>query len=180
MRSLPVFAQVMIVNPRFAARALRRAWIAPALVLALPGAAQALTTAQPGIPAKPSASATVEQCVTAVPQPERSATFVWEMTAVPGTARMQMRIEVLERAPREQFFHGVSYPGLGQWLRAAPGVKTYKNIDKVADLSAPAFYRAAVHFRWINARGRVIKSLELKTSHCEEPAPPAPVSTTGA
>jgi hypothetical protein len=135
--------------------------------------------AAPGIalgaasPAKAPASASLEQCVTAVQQPARSATFVGEMNAIPGTWRMQMRIEVLERPPQETLFHAVTYPGLGVWLRSASGVKTFKNFDKVTDLSAPAVYRAAVHFRWLGGHGRVIRTLVLRTAHCEQPAPPA-------
>lgn len=162
-----------------------------ACALALAGAAQGAalaqgsTAAQGATPAsgaapsaqgaalRQSASATLEQCVTAAQQLERSATFVGEMTAIPGTARMQMRIEVLERMPREALFHQVSYPGLGQWLRAVPGVHTYKNLDKVTDLSAPAVYRADIHFRWLNAKGRLIRSLELHTGRCDQPATPA-------
>ena len=83
---------------------------------------------------------------------------------------MQMRIEVLERVPREALFRTVTYPGLGVWLRAAPGVKTFRNLDRVTDLSAPAFYRAAVHFRWLNARGHVMRSMDLRTPPCQEPA----------
>ena len=122
------------------------------------------------------ASATLEQCVTAPNQIERSATFVGEMNAVPGTARMMMRIEVLERMPKEAFFRTVTYPGLGTWLRASAGVKTYKNLDKVTDFAAPASYRAAIHFRWVGAKGRTIKTLELRTPRCEQPVPRAPAS----
>jgi hypothetical protein len=148
---------------------------APAAALALasgtqPAAAAGAGTDHTAAQAKPPAAALLEQCVTAVSQTERSATFTGEMTAVPGTARMQMRIEVLERPEHETVFHAVSYPGLGSWLRASPGVKTYRNLDRVTDLSAPAAYRAAIHFRWLNARGRVIKALELRTPRCEQPA----------
>jgi len=139
-----------------------------------PAAASADATAVQGAAVKASAGATLEQCVTSTQQLERSATFVGEMTVIPGTARMLMRIEVLERVPHEALFHQVSYPGLGQWLRAAPGVRTYKNLDKVTDLSAPADYRAAVHFRWLNAKGRLIRSQELRTGRCVQPAAPAP------
>jgi len=144
-----------------------------AYVLALPGAAFGATALPSAAVNKLPATATVEQCVTSVEQPERSVTFVGEMSAIPGSARMLMRIEVLERAPKEALFHAVTYPGLGLWLRASSGVRTYKNLDKVTDLSAPAVYRAAVHFRWLNAKGRLIRSLELRTGRCEEPAPPA-------
>ena len=54
----------------------------------------------PGGPVLPSTggpSATLEQCVTSGVQAERSATFLGEMTATPGTGRMSMRIELQER-----------------------------------------------------------------------------------
>ena len=38
-------------------------------------------------------------------QTERSATFAGEMTAIPGTARMAMRIDMQERLPGEALFH---------------------------------------------------------------------------
>jgi hypothetical protein len=123
------------------------------------------------------ASASLEQCTTAVAQMDRSATFVGEMNAVPGTARMQMRIEVLERTPHEVVFHPVSSPGLGTWQRSSPGVKTYKTVNKVTDLSGPALYRAIIHFRWLSARGHVIKALELRTARCDQPGSSPPAAT---
>jgi len=142
-----------------------------ACALALPVAAQAAVGQSVAVP-KQSAAATIEQCVTAVNQAERSATFVGEMTATPATAHMQMRIEVLEKLPKDASFHTVLAPGLGVWRVAAAGVKVYKYLKQVTNLSAPAVYRGAVHFRWLNAKGRQIKSLELRTPRCEEPAPP--------
>ncbi len=124
---------------------------------------------------KPSASATLEQCFTATLQSERSATFGGEMTAIAGSVRMEMRIELLERMPAEPLFHSVLAPGLGVWRTAATGVKVYKYIKQVTNLSAPATYQGAVAFRWLNARGRPIKQMELRTPRCEQPAPPAPV-----
>jgi hypothetical protein len=140
--------------------------LAPALA-AVGDSVAAQAAAAPRVPA---ATATVEQCVTSGSQPERSATFVGEMNAVPGTARMLMRIEVLERLPSEGSFRTVSFPGLGLWLRSSVGVKTYKDLDKVTDLSAPALYRAAIHYRWLNARGHTIRSLDLRTPQCVQPA----------
>jgi hypothetical protein len=125
---------------------------------------------------KPVVSATLEQCVTSTEQPERVATFAGEMAALPGTAKMQMRIDVLERMPRETVFHEVLAPGLGVWRTAAPGVKTYKYLKEVTNLSAPAFYRAAVRFRWLNSKGRLIRSLQMLTPKCQEPV--TPVSPT--
>ena len=81
------------------------------------------------------AAATVEQCVTTGEQTDRSATFSAEMTAVAGTARMAMRIEVQERLPGEELFHTVSAPGLGVWRGSASGVKIYQYVKQVTNLS---------------------------------------------
>ena len=131
------------------------------------------------VSATPIASATLEQCATAtIPQTERSATFAGEMTAVAGTARMEMRIDLEERALGELAFRTVSAPGLGVWHSSTAGVKVFAHIQQVTNLSAPAFYRAAVRFRWLNAKGRVLKSEELRTARCEQPATPAPSSAS--
>jgi hypothetical protein len=127
--------------------------------------------------AKPIASATLTQCATAtIPQTERSATFAGEMTAIAGTARMQMRVELQERIPGEMLYRTVADPALGVWRGSTPGVKLFTHIQQVSNLSAPAVYRGVVHFRWVNAKGRTIKAEELSTAVCEQPAPPASTS----
>jgi hypothetical protein len=118
-------------------------------------------------------SATLEECQTATADSERSATLGGEMAFVPGAARMQMRIDVLERIPGETRFHPVSGLGAGGWISSSPGVRSYRYLRQVTNLSAPAFYRGAVHFRWLNARGHVMKSGELLTPICPQPLNPA-------
>ena len=157
--------------------------LAPAgCALALLGGAQARADVQqtggsqtpalgPGPAAQPGVSATLEQCQTALAQTERSATFAGEMAGIPGTARMQMRIDVEERLPDDTRFHTVHAPGLGVWRSSAPAVKSYKYLKQVTNLSAPAYYRAAVRFRWLNADERLIKALERRTPVCYQPAP---------
>ncbi len=132
-----------------------------------------VSTARTGLsePTKPVASATLQQCLTAETQAERSATFAGEINAIPGSTRMEMRIEVLERTPGEATYHVVSAPGLRVWSSSAPGVKTYKNLNKVTNLAAPAFYRATVRFRWLGAKGKLLKTQLLRTRRCEQPAP---------
>lgn len=140
------------------------AWLALApRALSMPAASSAQGTSTGS---KPVVSATLEQCLTAAQQAERAATFAGEMTAIPGTAKMEMRIDVLERQPKELLFHAVAAPGLGVWRTAAPGVKTYRYLKEVTNLTAPAAYRAAVRFRWLNSRGKLIKSLEMRTPRC--------------
>jgi hypothetical protein len=137
-------------------------------------------TGQPGAGGGVSgASATLEQCFTAATQAERSATFSGEMTAIPGTARMAMRIDVQERMPGEALFHTISAPGLGVWRSSDPGVKIYKYLKQVTNLSSPAFYRAMVRFHWLNARSRLIRRMERLTPRCVQLAPvPTPMPPT--
>lgn len=139
---------------------------APDVAASVPANAGVATHAPAQV--KPLAAATLEGCQTAAVQAERSATFVGEMTAVPGTSRMLMRIDILERSGAETSFRTVAYPGLNDWLRAAPGVKTYKNLDRVTDLAAPAEYRASIRFRWLGAHGRLLKSSEERTPVCAQ------------
>lgn len=128
----------------------------------------------------PAAAATLEQCVTTGPQAERSATFSGEMRLVPGATRMQMRIEVLVHTPGEVGFRPVSYPGLGAWRNASTGVRIYKNLSRVTNLSGPATYRADISFRWTNARGRTVRTLEALTPRCAEPASKAAAEASAA
>jgi hypothetical protein len=124
-------------------------------------------------PAATGVTATLEQCVTSVVQSERSATFTGEMTALPGTVKMSMRIDVEERGPEDLEFHAVSGQGIGVWRSSEPKVKVYKYLRQVTNLSSPAAYRALVHFRWINARGHVLRRAERVTTRCLQPAAPS-------
>lgn len=139
--------------------------------------APALATQSTATPPKLPGSATLEQCTTSTEQAERSATFAGEMTAIPGTAKMEMRIDVLERLPHEAEYHAVVAPSLGGWRMAAPGVKSYRYLRQVTNLSAPASYRGEIRFRWLNAKGKLIKALELRTPRCLQPQSPGGQST---
>ena len=145
--------------------------LAAALAAATPAGAQVLEpVGMPSTPAPGSSSATLEQCVTSAVQTERSVTFAAEMTAVAGAARMSIRIDLEERAPGEAEFHGVNASGLGVWRTADPKVKVYKYLKQVSNLSSPASYRGFVRFRWLSARGHVIKRAERLTTRCLQPA----------
>jgi hypothetical protein len=99
------------------------------------------------------------------------------MTAIPGTARMEIRVDVEERTPGEPQYRIVSAPGLGVWRASDVGVKQYTHIQQVTDLAAPAFYRGVVRFRWLNAKGRLLKAEEVRTPRCEQPAAPTTSAT---
>jgi hypothetical protein len=125
------------------------------------------------------ASAALAQCVTAVPEVERSATFSGEMTAIPGTVRMAMRIDVQERMPAEAAFHTITAPGLGVWRVSDQKVRVYRYLKQVTNLHSPASYRALVRFRWLTARGHVLRHAERPTPRCLQPASPTPSSQGG-
>jgi hypothetical protein len=139
---------------------------APAAMGAFSGGAR---TGQVGAGASPSASTTLEQCVTATLQSERSATFSGEMTAVAGSVRMAIQIKIQAQLPGEAQFHTVNAPRLGAWRTSDPGVKTFRYLKQVTNLFAPALYRAAVRFRWLNAKGHMIKDTERRSAKCEQP-----------
>src|ERR1700731_2677299 len=74
------------------------AWTAPAQAAGSAGSAAARGSAQ-------LYSATLMECVPSSIQAERSATFAGEMTAIPGSMRMAVRIDLQERLPGEGLFH---------------------------------------------------------------------------
>ena len=71
-----------------------------------------------------------------------------------------MRVDVLEeRCPTKRCFHTVAAPGLGVWRRSAPGVKVYKYLKQVTNLSAPGrLPRVPCGFRWLSATGRLLQA----------------------
>jgi hypothetical protein len=155
--------------------------LACVLVLSLAAGAQASApgtgtsgsgSQQTSPPAPGSASATLEECVTAPQAEQRAVSFSAEMTAVAGTMRMAMRIDLEERLPGETEFHAVTAQGIGSWRSSDPKVKVYKYLKQVTNLSAPAAYRGFVRFRWLNAKGHVIRRTERLTARCAQPAPP--------
>ncbi len=60
------------------------------------------------------------------------------------------------------------------WRGRRPGVKIYRYLKEVTNLAAPAAYRATVRFRWLNGKGKLMRSAELKTARCLQPATPKP------
>ena len=114
-------------------------------------------------------SVTLEQCVTSTVQSERSATFTAQMVSNATTQKMTMRIELQQRVRGETEFHSIIAPGLGAWHSSEPGVKIYKYVKQVTNLTAPGAYRAVVRFRWIGDKGHVLKRAELHTQRCLQP-----------
>jgi len=120
-------------------------------------------------PAEGNATVGIEQCLTSTVQLERSATFTAQMTATSATEKMAMRLELQQRIGGESEFHTLAAPGFGVWRNSEPGVKIYKYVKQVTNLTAPAAYRVLVRFRWIGESGRLLRRDEERTPRCVEP-----------
>ncbi len=83
---------------------------------------------------------------------------------------MAIRIEVQELMSGEALFHTVTAAGLDAWRVSDPGVKAFRYNKQVTNLFAPATYRATIHFRWLNAKGRLMRSSVRHTLRCRQPA----------
>ena len=151
--------------------------LALAAALAMPSGALAASPLPSSLPApslanpqpSTSASAALTQCTVAVEQNDRSSTFAGQMVAISTTQRMMMRISVQERSPSDQVFHTISAPGLGSWRSSEAGVKVYKYFRQVTNLPAPGDFRGVITFRWLTARGHVLRQTVRDTQSCQEP-----------
>lgn len=119
------------------------------------------------------AAATLEKCVTSADPSERYATFAGRMTAIAGSSGMAMRIGIEVRSAGEPFhlLETTSAPGLGAWRSSEPGVKIFKDLKQVTNLSVPLDYRGVLRFRWTSSKGIVIKRETLRTPVCRQVAP---------
>jgi hypothetical protein len=86
---------------------------------------------------------------------------------------MMMRFSLLQRlgpGPKGTF-KKLSVPGWGSWEKSDPGRQGFVFTKRVEGLVAPAAYRAAITFRWLDAKGRVQRTTTRTTAACEQPDP---------
>jgi hypothetical protein len=141
-------------------------------VLSGAGAGQALGATPTPTPGR--TTATVETCHPAADLASRYATFAAQMSAVPGTAQMSIRLELDERTPADLDFLPLSgVPGFGVWKSSAPGVDIFGYSQEVSSLSSPASFRVTVNYRWIGPHHRVIRRARRMTPACSLPRTPA-------
>lgn len=97
------------------------------------------------------------------------------MRPLTGTARLQLRFELLGRRHGSASYRNVSGGDLGRWIspqNPTLGVRAGDVwiVDKrVVDLRAPAAYRFRVSFRWIDAHHRIIATATKLTPKCSQP-----------
>ncbi len=139
--------------------------VAPLIVLAalaLPAAAQAQA---PPLRVKLSA------CQRGPAATDRTATFVGSMPAVAGTRRMGMRFDLLMRVAPATAFAPVKAPKLGVWQKSTARRPSsgFVFTQRVQGLTAPAWFRARVHFRWYGKGGKLLRSATRTSAICKQP-----------
>ncbi|QEC47709.1 hypothetical protein FSW04_09070 [Baekduia soli] len=114
-------------------------------------------------------AARVTACTTGVDPADRAVAFTGSMPATAGSRSMQMRFVLLQRRGATGTFRAVDVPDWGGWEHSGPGRAGFVFTRRIASLLAPAGYRAAVYFRWLDRRGRVQRMLHRTTPACEQP-----------
>jgi hypothetical protein len=118
-------------------------------------------------PAQAAQNASV--ALTACAPHERAAEFEARMASVEGAARMRMRFTLQVRKPGKAVFRRVAAPGFDVWTTAGAGKRRYVFTRRVEALIGPASYRAAVRFRWVDARGATVASARAHSRACRQP-----------
>lgn len=134
--------------------------------------------AQAAADAAPRAELRNLQCVRALDPPARAVSITAVMRSLPGTRRLQMKVELLNRSAAGAPFSAVSPPSgsaLGAWISPTAPTLGQRPADvwqvklPVADLAAPATYRYRVRFRWLGTGGRVLRTTTVLSARCRQP-----------
>lgn len=89
------------------------------------------------------------------------------MHAVPGTARMALRIRLLEKYG-DGDFERVSAPGLGVWRKSRAGATAFRYKQRVRGLHQGAVYRAVIRYRWLGSDGTAFLKARRRSQVCDQ------------
>jgi hypothetical protein len=121
----------------------------------------------------PALSARTLACTTGPDDAARAAVFSGAMPAAAGTRRMMMRFVLQQRlgpGPKG-VYKKLTIPDWGDWEKTDPGRRGFVFTKRVEALVTPAAYRAAITFRWLDAKGHVQRTTTRTTPACEQPDP---------
>jgi hypothetical protein len=138
-------------------------------VFLLAATGSALARAQ-DVGSRPPLRARLAECSSGQSPAARYAVFAASMPAVPGSMRMGIRFDLLQRAPGGAFAP-VAVPRWGVWERSRPGVPGFLYSKRIDALAAPAAYRALVRFRWYGPNGATVRRARRLTAICRQPDP---------
>jgi hypothetical protein len=114
-------------------------------------------------------------CQKALDPPERAVSIQAVMRPVAGTAKMQMRFQLMRQGASGGPFKMVRGRLLGSWISPQNSTLGQRPDDvwllnhPVVDLSAPATYRFRVAFRWIGVQGQQLSTAVQTSANCYEP-----------
>jgi hypothetical protein len=111
----------------------------------------------------------VTACTTGVAEADRAAAFTGAMPSATGSRSMQMRFVLLQRRGMTGTFKALVVPDWGVWESSEPGRPGFVFTQRIDSLLAPAAYKAAVYFRWLDRKGRVLRMVRRTTGACEQP-----------
>jgi hypothetical protein len=121
---------------------------------------------------RPPLRARLVACEAGATPAERFAVFTGSMPALAGATRMEMRFDLLQRHIGALGFARIPLPKWGQWEHTERrGIAGFIFTKRVEQLSAPASYRAAVRFRWLDAVGNVLRTARRVSASCHEQDP---------
>jgi len=109
----------------------------------------------------------VRSCETGDTAKQRAATFYARMYAVKGTNTMAMRFTLINRAGAGPPTV-VDNPSLSQWRKSRPGVARFGYAQAVEGLERGGIYAVQVQFRWLDAHGKVVRSVKRTSSNCRQ------------
>src|SRR5206468_10696593 len=96
----------------------------------------------------------------------RAATFYARMYSIKGTATMAMRFTLINKAgdgPPTV----VDNPSLSQWRKSHAKVR-FGYAQSVEGLEPGGVYAMQVQFRWLDSRGKVLRSIKRTSSSCRQ------------
>ncbi len=94
-------------------------------------------------------------------------TYAARMRAVPGTARMSLRIRLFEKAGDGEF-ERVSAEGLGVWRKSRPGASAFRYEQRVRGLRQGAVYRVRRALPLARRRGEPILTARRRSRRCSQ------------
>ena len=94
-----------------------------------------------------------------------SVTYAARMKAVPGTARMALRIGLLEKFEGDDEYRRI---GRGKWRTSKTGATVFNWEHHIAGLRQGATYRSVVAYRWYDAAGNRIRSARVRSGPCRQ------------
>jgi hypothetical protein len=117
--------------------------------------------------ADPPAGVRVLTCETARDGKPGVVLYSAHMHAVPGTARMSLRIRLLEKYGDGDFSR-VSAKGLGVWRKSRSGATVFRYKQRVRGLRQGAIYRAVVQYRWLGSNGEPFLKARHRSQVCSQ------------